>query len=109
MFGGCAKRSRPIPPIPGSSGLCGVSGTGWNCHDAGVAVTPSLSSILIALMWAGIGGVLAWLVNYPGARRSLGGLLAAVVLTATTAAVAGVLGSVHEMSLPKHEEWSAIM
>jgi signal transduction histidine kinase len=73
-----------------------------------IAVTPSVPDMLYALMWAAIGGVLAWLVTYPLHRRSLGGLLAAVVLTATSATVAGVLGSVHEMSLPKHEEWSTI-
>jgi signal transduction histidine kinase len=71
-------------------------------------VIPSVSSTLIALMWAAVGGVLAWLVTYPLHRRSLGGLLAAVVLTGTAATVAGVIGSVHEMSVPKSEELSTI-
>jgi signal transduction histidine kinase len=69
---------------------------------------PDLMSVLIALMWAGIGGVLAWLLTYPLHRRSLSGLLAAVVFTSTAATVAGVIGSVHEMSLPRHEQWSTI-
>jgi signal transduction histidine kinase len=69
---------------------------------------PDLAGMLIALLWAAIGGVLAWLITYPLHRRSLAGLLAAVVATSTGATVAGVIGSVHEMSLPRREEWSTI-
>ena len=61
-------------------------------------MTPTFGHILIALIWAGVGGVLAWLITYPLHRRSPGWLLAAVVATSTAATVAGVVGSVHEMS-----------
>jgi signal transduction histidine kinase len=71
-------------------------------------VTPTVHSILIALMWAGIGGLLAWLVTYPLHRRSLTGLLAAVVTTSTAATVAGVIGSVHEMSIASGQLWTTI-
>jgi signal transduction histidine kinase len=71
-------------------------------------VTPTFHSILVALVWAGLGGVLAWLVTYPLRRHSLAGLLAAVVLTSTAATVAGVVGSVREMSLASTELSSTI-
>jgi signal transduction histidine kinase len=71
-------------------------------------VTPTVSSVLIALVWAGVGGLLVWLLTYPLQRRSLGWLLAAVVATSTAATVAGVVGSVHEMSLASSELWTTI-
>jgi signal transduction histidine kinase len=70
-------------------------------------VRPTFDSIMIALIWAGIGGILAWLLTYP-LRRSLSGLLAAIVATSTAATVAGVVGSVHEMSLASTALWSTI-
>ncbi len=71
-------------------------------------MTPSVGSILIALLWAGIGGVLAWLITYPLHRRSLTGLIAAVIATSTAATIAGVVGSVREMSLASSELWKTI-
>jgi signal transduction histidine kinase len=71
-------------------------------------VIPTFGHTVIALMWAAVGGVLAWLITYPLHRRSPGWLLAAVVATSTAATVAGVIGSVHEMSLKSSELWSTI-
>lgn len=72
-------------------------------------MTPDWSSLAISLLCAALGGALAWLLTYPLHRRSLGGLLAAVVLTTTAATVAGVIGSVHEMSIPARQEVSSIV
>jgi signal transduction histidine kinase len=71
-------------------------------------VTPTFSSTLTALLWAGLGGILAWLITYPLRRRSLSGLLAAVVTTSTAATVAGVIGGVRGMSLASSQLWSTI-
>ena len=72
-------------------------------------MSPSWSSVLTALLWALIAGVLTWLVTMPFRRRSLGALLASVVLTGTAASVAAVLGSVREMLLPMHEQTQAVL
>jgi signal transduction histidine kinase len=71
-------------------------------------MTPTFGHVLIALLWAGVGGVLAWLLTYPLHRRSPGWLFAAVVATSTAATVAGVIGSVREMSIKSRELWSTI-
>ncbi len=72
-------------------------------------MTPDFHAVAIALLWAGVGALLIWLITFPLRRRSLGGLLAAVVATSTAATVAGVVGSVHEMSLASDALWSTIM
>ncbi len=71
-------------------------------------MTPNFHTVLIALIWAGVGALLVWFATYPLRRRSLGGLLAAIVATSTAATVAGVVGSVHEMSLASSALWSTI-
>jgi signal transduction histidine kinase len=53
----------------------------------------TLSIIATAAVWAAGGGAIAWLATIPLHRRSLGGLLASVVLTGALASVAAMVGS----------------
>ena len=69
----------------------------------------TLSNVLTALLWALIGGAVAWLVTMPFRRRSLTGLLMSVVLTGTAASVAAVLASVHEMILSMRDQTRTIL
>jgi signal transduction histidine kinase len=62
-------------------------------------VTHTLAIIAIATVWAIGGGALTWLVTIPLHRRSLGGLLASVVLTSAIASVAAMVGSDRAMYL----------
>jgi len=62
-------------------------------------MNPTLHSLVVGLGWAVAGGLLAWLVSYPLQRRSVSWTLASIVITATVASVAALVGSVHEMLL----------
>lgn len=64
--------------------------------------------VLVALLWSAVACALVWLVTLPIRRRSLPGLLASVVLTGTAASIGAVLGSVHVMLLPMHDEATII-
>lgn len=61
------------------------------------------SILLTALIWAAAAGAAVWLVTLPLQRRSLAGLLAAVVLTGTIAAAAAVVGNVRAMFISTNE------
>ena len=69
----------------------------------------TLSNVLTALLWALIGGAVAWLGTMPFRRRSLTGLLMSVVLTGTAASVAAVFASVHEMILSMRDQTRTIL
>jgi len=62
-------------------------------------MTHTLSVVATAAVWAIGGGAIAWLVTVPLHRRSLGGLLASVVLTGALASVAAMVGSDRAMYL----------
>lgn len=62
-------------------------------------MNPTVDSVLVALLWAAGGALLAWVVTIPLHRRSLGWLLTSVVLTSTVASVSAVVGSVRGMFL----------
>ncbi|MEO6501024.1 MAG: HAMP domain-containing sensor histidine kinase [Jatrophihabitantaceae bacterium] len=62
-------------------------------------MNPTLDSLLIGLGWAAAGGLAAWLLSYPLQRRSMPWTMASIVITATVASVAALVGSVHEMLL----------
>jgi signal transduction histidine kinase len=65
--------------------------------------------VLYALLFAALGGLVAWLLTTPLRRRSLGGLLASVVVTASATSAAAVVGSVHSMLVPAHEHVATIV
>lgn len=54
-----------------------------------------------ALLWSVIAGVGIWLVLLPVRRRSLAGLLAALVLTGAAASIGALLGAAHSMLIPE--------
>ncbi len=54
-----------------------------------------------ALLWAAIAGVATWLLLLPVRRRSLAGLLAALVLTGAAASMGALLGAAHAMLIPE--------
>jgi signal transduction histidine kinase len=56
-------------------------------------MTHTLAIIATAAVWAVGAGALTWLVTIPLHRRSLGGLLASVVLTGAVASIAAMVGS----------------
>jgi signal transduction histidine kinase len=62
-------------------------------------MTHTLEVIGIAAVWAAGGGALTWLVTTPLHRRSLGGLLASVVLAGAVASIAAMVGSDRAMYL----------
>ncbi|HST46766.1 sensor histidine kinase [Jatrophihabitans sp.] len=62
-------------------------------------MNPTLSSLLIGLGWAATGGLLVWLASYPLQRRSVSWTMASIVIIATVASIAALVGSVHEMLL----------
>ena len=66
-------------------------------------MTHTLSIIGIAVIWAAAGGAVAWLITLPLHRRSLGGLLASVVLTGALASVAAMVGSDRAMFLSMND------
>lgn len=72
-------------------------------------MTLTAGNLLVVLLWTAGACVLVWLATWPLRRRSLGGLLAAVVLTGTAASVGAVLGSVRVMLLPMHDEATIIV
>jgi signal transduction histidine kinase len=69
----------------------------------------SAHNVLTALLWGVIAGVVMWLLTWPFRRRSLGALLASIVLIGTSASIAAVFGSVHEMVLSSHERTRAVL
>jgi signal transduction histidine kinase len=66
-------------------------------------VNPTLWSVSVAAFWAVIGGAAAWFATIPLRRRTLGGLLAAVVLTGTIASISALVGSERAMFLSSQE------
>jgi signal transduction histidine kinase len=66
-------------------------------------MTHTLAIIATAAVWAVGGGALTWLVTIPLHRRSLGGLLASVVLTSAVASIAAMVGSDRAMYLQMHD------
>ena len=63
----------------------------------------TLAIIGIATAWAAGGGALTWVVTIPLHRRSLGGLLASVVLTGAVASIAAMIGSDRAMFLSMND------
>ncbi|HZE50319.1 MAG TPA: HAMP domain-containing sensor histidine kinase, partial [Jatrophihabitantaceae bacterium] len=63
----------------------------------------TLAIIGIATAWAAGGGALTWVVTIPLHRRSLGGLLASVVLTGAVASIAAMVGSDRAMFLSMND------
>jgi signal transduction histidine kinase len=72
-------------------------------------MNPTLSSVLTALLWSAIGAAAIWLATLPLRRRMPGGTLASVVLAATAASLGALLGSVHAMLLPTHDELQVVI
>jgi signal transduction histidine kinase len=72
-------------------------------------VSPTLSNVLTALLWSVIAAAAVWLATIPLRRRVTGGVLASVVLAATAASLGALLGSVHTMLLPMHDELQVIV
>jgi signal transduction histidine kinase len=66
-------------------------------------VTHTLAIVATAAVWAVGGGALTWLATIPLHRRSLGGLLASVVLTGAVASIAAMVGSDRAMYLQMHD------
>ena len=62
-------------------------------------MNPTLHSLVVGLGWAAAGGLAVWLLSYPLQRRSVWWTMASIVITATVASVAALVGSVHEMLL----------
>lgn len=65
--------------------------------------------VLIILLWSAVACAAMWLITLPLRRMSLGGVLASVVLTGTAASIGAVLGSVHVMLLPMHEQTTVLV
>ena len=59
--------------------------------------------------WAAVASVAIWLLTFPLRRRSLGGVLASVVLTSTAASLGAVLGSVRVMLLAAHDQTTVLV
>lgn len=64
--------------------------------------------MLVALLWSAIASVATWLITIPLRRRSLVGLLSAVVLTGVAASIGAVLGAVHTMLIPVMEQTALV-
>jgi signal transduction histidine kinase len=60
------------------------------------------SNVGYALLFAAVGGLVAWLITTPLRRRSIGGLLASVVITGSATSASAVVGSVRTMLFPAH-------
>jgi len=72
-------------------------------------VTPNAHSALIAIGWALGGGVATWVLTIPLRRRSLGYVLASVVLVATVASVSAMVGSFRAMFIGTNELWTSVI
>jgi signal transduction histidine kinase len=72
-------------------------------------MTPTLPNVLVALLWAAGACALMWLITLPLRRRSLGALLASVVLTGTAASVGAIFGFVQAMLLPANQQVTVIV
>jgi hypothetical protein len=59
--------------------------------------------------WAAAASIAIWLLTFPLRRKSLGGVLASVVLTGTAASVGAVLGSVRVMLLAAHDQTTVLV
>ena len=59
--------------------------------------------------WAAVAAIAIWLLTFPLRRRSLGGVLASVVLTGTAASVGAVLGSVRVMLLAANDQATVLL
>jgi signal transduction histidine kinase len=53
-----------------------------------------------ALLWSAVAGIAVWLLLLPVRRRSLAGLLAALVLTGAAASIGALVGGIHAMLVP---------
>jgi signal transduction histidine kinase len=54
-----------------------------------------------AVLWSAIAGIATWFLLLPVRRRSLAGLLAALVLTGAAASLGALLGATHSMLIPE--------
>ena len=72
-------------------------------------MTPTLPNVLIALLWAAGACALMWLLTLPLRRRSLGTLLASVVLTGTAASIGAIYGFIRAMLLPTNEQVTVVV
>jgi signal transduction histidine kinase len=72
-------------------------------------VNLDFGDVLIILLWSAVACAAMWLITLPLRRMSLGGVLASVVLTGTAASIGAVLGSVHVMLLPMHEQTTVLV
>ena len=68
-----------------------------------------VGDVLIILLWSAVACAAMWLITLPLRRMSLGGVLASVVLTGTAASIGAVLGGVHVMLLPMHEQTTVLV
>lgn len=69
----------------------------------------TFSHVLTIAVWAIIACAAMWLLTMPLRRMSLGGVLASVVLTGTTASIGAVLGSVRVMLLPAKDQTGVLI
>jgi signal transduction histidine kinase len=72
-------------------------------------VNLDVGDVLIILLWSAVACAAMWLITLPLRRMSLGGVLASVVLTGTAASIGAVLGGVHVMLLPMHEQTTVLV
>lgn len=72
-------------------------------------MTPTLPNVLDVLLWSALACGLMWLLTLPLRRRSLGALLASVVLTGIAASTGAIFGFIHAMLLPVNEQVTAIV
>jgi signal transduction histidine kinase len=63
-----------------------------------VSLTPQ--NVATALAWGAAAAGAAWLLSWPGRRRSVGWLIVSVAVTGTAASAGALLGAVHSMLLP---------
>jgi len=69
----------------------------------------NISNVVYALLFAAVCGLVAWLVTTPLRRRSIGGLLASVTVTASSTTAAAVVGAVHTMLFPAHQHVATLV
>jgi signal transduction histidine kinase len=63
-------------------------------------MTLALSDLLDALLWSVVAGLAVWFLLWPLRRRSLTGLLIALVLTGAAASMGALWGAIHSMLVP---------
>ena len=63
-------------------------------------MTLTWSNLGAALLWSVVAGLVVWFALHPVRRRSLAGLLAALVLTGAAASAGALWGAIHAMLIP---------